>query len=565
MNVLTKIRLLAHIARWRMTWNRRDTRFAYAVPGNPKFMCAADAVKLIRDGDVVATSGLGSNQWCNIINWAVREAFQEAGHPRDLTYIAIGGLGGRGRVPGSVEEVGLPGLCTRFFTGHTETFKSILRLADAGQCELQCITQGALAFLIEAQGRGEDSFAYRTGVGTFIDPRTGRGTPVVDPAAPQWVEAEGDTLRFRLPKINVAVFNAPAADRKGNIYVKNCSMIAESLQIARAARRNGGKVIVNVGLLVDEGYDEIFMPADAVDAIVAYPGTDQAGSVRHTRYWPMFTTHSDIPPTEAVARLKFANQTLGITPRRYAVDNALARLAASIFAEHAPRGSLVNIGVGLPEEVCRLIVDAGLMDHVKFFTESGVIGGLPAPGVFFGAGLCPERIVSSVDVFHMVYKHLDASVLGMLQADSDGNVNVSKRGEGAINYVGAGGFIDFSMCADLVIFVSSWMIGGQVQLQGGNMTIARPGRIKFMDKVDEITFNGREALATGKKIFYVTNVGVFQLTSRGMELVRVMPGIDVQKDIIAPCPMRIYLPDSGHVPVVPPEIVTGNGFRLTMG
>jgi hypothetical protein len=41
-----------------------------------------------------------------------------------------------------------------------------------------------------------------------------------------------------------------------------------------------------------------------------------------------------------------------------------------------------------------------------------------------------------------------------------------------------------------------------------------------------------------------------------------MPGVDVEKDILHDCPMRIVLPDSGPVPVTPDAIVTGAGFCL---
>ena len=129
MNVLTKAWILYRIAKYLATRYRYDTHYEYLVPGNPKFMGARDAVRLIRDEDVVATSGLGANQWAIIMYWAMRELFQETGHPRDLTVISIGGQGARGRAPGSLEELGHEGLCTRFFTGHVETFKSILRLA----------------------------------------------------------------------------------------------------------------------------------------------------------------------------------------------------------------------------------------------------------------------------------------------------------------------------------------------------------------------------------------------------------------------------------------------------
>ena len=82
----------------------------------------------------------------------------------------------------------------------------------------------------------------------------------------------------------------------------------------------------------------------------------------------------------------------------------------------------VNIGVGLPEEVSRILYEAGMFRYVTLFTESGVIGGLPAPGVFFGAAACPQKMISSAEVFKMCYKRLDATLLGVVQADSEGNV-----------------------------------------------------------------------------------------------------------------------------------------------
>lgn len=564
MRLTTKAYLLYHLLQWRLTWNRRNTHYRFTVPGNPKFMGPRDAVKLIKDGSVVAVSGLGGNQWANIMYWSIKELYQETGHPKDLTVVAIGGMGGRGIAPGSVDELALPGLATRLFAGHVETYKGFLRLADQGHLELQCIPQGVMAYLIEAQGRGEDSILTHTGIGTFVDPRVGRGTPVTDSQARQWVEVEDDQLRFRLPPIDVAVFNLPACDREGNLYAKNAAMVAESREIAIATRKNGGLVIANVGIVADKGYDDVFLKADGIDAVVQYPNTDQVGSVRHRKHWPMFTTQSDLPLKEGIARLKFANHILGITPRRSEVDNALARLAATVFAENAPKGSLVNIGVGLPEEVCRLIVQAGLFDSIKLFTESGVYGGLPAPGVFFGAAVCPEKLMSSAEIFHMCYNRLEVSILGVLQADSDGNVNVSNRGPGAINYVGPGGFMDFSTAAHTVIFVSSWMVRAQMRIEDGMLRILKPGKHKFLAKVDEVTFNSRRASKPGKRVFYVTNVGVFRLTERGMELIKVVPGIDVQRDIVGACPMTVVLPETGTVEQVDTPVMTGEGFSLRL-
>jgi len=562
MRLSTKLYLLYHILRWRLTWGKRDTHYAYRVPGNAKFMGSRDAVKLIRDGDVIATSGMAGNQMLSILYYAIRETFEETGHPRSLTLMCTGGQGSRGRVPGSMEELAQEGLNTRLIAGHHETFKGQLRLADQGKLDLQCIPQGLLTFLFEAQGKGEDSLLSRTGIGTFVDPRVGPGSAVVDAEAEALVTVEGDQLRYRAPRIKVGMFSAPAADREGNIYLDGNSMVGETSQVARAARANDGCVIATVSRVIDKQPGRIDVPAKDVDAIVVDPDAEQAASIKHHRSWSLLTTHSDVPLGEAIQRLRFINQTLGITPRRTQVDNVVARLAAVTFAQHARRGGYVNIGVGLPEEVCRILFEAGLLDEVTAFTETGVIGGIPAPGMFFGAAACPEKMIPSCDVFRLIYERLDVAVLGVVEADSEGNVNVSRRGEGPLNYVGPGGFIDITTGARMVLFVAAWMPRAKVRVRGARLAIVEPREPKFKDRVSEITFSGRQALKAGKKVFFATTVGLFELTERGMELRCIMPGIDLRRDVLEPSSMKVVLPPSGDVPTVDASIVTGRGFRL---
>jgi propionate CoA-transferase len=561
MNVWTEVRLAAHVARWVLTWGRRDTTTRHGPGDNPKFLSPLEAARLIPDGAVVMSSGLGGNARPSILYWAIREAFQRGGHPRDLTCMSVGGIGGRGRAPGTYEELALPGLCRRFCAGHLETFKAMLKLADAGELELQCLPQGVMALLLDAQGGGEDTLTLPAGVGTFMDPRVGRGSPVLDPHAEQWVAADGAALRYTMPKVDVAIFNLPAADPDGNLYARHAAMLAECGEAARAARRNGGKVICTVGMLVSRAPKEIFLRAEEVDAIVLYPGTEQSASVPHRKHWPLFTTESDVAPEEGLARLKFFNRLLGITPRRDEVDDALARLAARIVAAHGHRGMRVNIGVGLPEEVCRLMHEGGLTRDITLFTESGVVGGLPAPGVFFGAAVCPERMVGSAQIFKDCHAKLDLTVLGILEADSEGNVNLSRRGDRAVDQVGPGGALDLTCAARVVVFVGGWMSGGRIALADGRLRIAERGTPKFVDRVSEITFSGREALKAGKRVFYCTNVGAFRLTERGMELIHVMPGVDVRRDVIEGCPMKVVLPASGEVPTVDAAVATGVGFE----
>ena len=559
-----RVRLLAQLGRAMLTWAAPDTRYPSPVPDNPRFMTARAAAESIRDGDVVAVSGLGGNQRASILFWAIREAFEERGHPANLTILNLGGHGGRGRAPGTLEELGQRGLCRRLITAHFETYRAMLALAAAGECELQCLPQGILAALLDARGRGEEDLASATGIGTFMDPRGGSGS-AVGGAGEQLVVREGDRLRYRIPPVDVAIFNAPAADRQGNIYVRRCAMIGETAEIARAARRAGGRVIANVGLLVDEGWDRIYLPAEMVDAVVYHPDTEQAAGIFHRWYWPALTTESTIPIGEAMACAAFVSRLAGLTPRRTAVDAAVARLAAATLVAELEQGSCTAIGTGLPEQVCPLLYEAGLHEEITLLVESGPLGGVPAAGLYFGAAFSPRQILSSAEMFRRCYERLDAACLGVLEVDTAGNVNVSRRGDGIAEYVGPGGFIDFTTAARSIVFVSGWMTGGRIVLEDGQMRLVRRGCPKFVERVREVTFNGPRGLQAGKRVFWATPVGLFRLSERGLELVAVMPGIDVRRDILDLATAHIHIPADGEVKMVSPAVVTGEGFDLRLG
>jgi propionate CoA-transferase len=255
-----------------------------------------------------------------------------------------------------------------------------------------------------------------------------------------------------------------------------------------------------------------------------------------------------------------------ITPRRTTADQALARLAAAVISRHLAPGAVVNIGIGLPEEASRILHEAGLTAGLTQTSEAGVWGGVPACGMFFGASINPERQESSSWMFHQYAERLDLACLGLLQVDSDGNVNVSRRGERPSQYVGPGGFTNIVHCARTIVFVGAFEVRPKLRLAGGRLVIDRQnrGEPKFVDHVREITFSGPQALSRGQNIWYATHVGLFHLTGRGLELVMAMPGVDIESDVLAHASARIVLPPGGiaAVATVPPEIVTGAGFHL---
>lgn len=560
MRLNEKARLLAQLIRWRLHWDRRDLDYHPGPGVSEKFVTGREAAARIPDDATVISCGMAGNARCSAFFWAVSERFLDEGHPGGLTWLSVGAQGGRGKAPGTVEEMAHKGLMRRYISGHVETAKAQLALAEAGDLDIQLLPQGEMTRLIEAQGEGGASIRSRTGLGTFLDPRCGPGSALIPGSDTQLIEEDGDALLYRLPKIDVALFSASYADTDGNIYLDDMATLTETREAIRAARYNGGLVMAVVADVVEARADGADIPATDLDALFVNPWNEQSVGAWQGRPWKLFTPGGDGDDHAAIEKLRFVNRVLHITPTRGPVEEALGRLGARLFAEVVPHGSHINIGVGFAEEVCREVCESDLRDKYVFTTETGVYGGLPAPGVYFGGAVNPDKFESSAWMFRFYLDNLDATVLGILQVDSEGNVNVSKRGPALMDYVGPGGLPSITASARIVIFVGTWMAGAKWQLQGDRLALRRPGKPKFVAQVDEVTFSGRQALADGKDVYYVTNVGVFRLTLDGPELMWLMPGIDVERDILPNTTARLRIPDAPSV--VGGEILTGRGFDL---
>lgn len=557
-------RHLGHIARL-LAWKLRGDRYARdCVPAGlgPKFVSARRSAELIDDDATVLASGFGAFHVPSVLLWALRDRFRETAHPTGLTLCTVAGVGGRGRAHGTIEELALPGLATTVLMGHAETARAFLALADAGHTELHTLPQGQLAFLLEALGDGVSSLSSRVGVGTFLDPRVGAGSAVLPNATEQFVTVDGDQLRYRMPAPDVLLCSASAADHHGNLYLRSAAMLGDLYDGARAVHARGGTVIASVAKVIRPDPAAIYVPADWVDAIVVSDQVSQFHSVPQRKSWSFFGLGSNADTSRAQADLRFTNLLSGAASRRTPADGALARVAASMAAPHLTDGALINVGVGLPEEVGQ-VLHHFFGEHLTLSTEAGAVGGLPASGMFFGAAVHPRELLRPTDMFRRYRDELALTCLGMLELDGDGNVNVSRRGRDAKDYVGPGGFLDIAEHAETVVFVGSFATGERLRVNGDSITVDRQGIPKLVSRVQEVTFNGHAALARGQRVYYATHRAVFGLTSRGLELTHVMPGIDVHRDVLS-APAHIQLPIAGiaGVKTHAPQIVTGHGYEL---
>ena len=182
-----------------------------------------------------------------------------------------------------------------------------------------------------------------------------------------------------------------------------------------------------------------------------------------------------------------------------------------------------------------------MLDLVTLTVESGGIGGFPVSGEAFGAMIGAASVYDMANQFDLYDNGgLDICFMGALEVDGQGNVN-AHRGQGA--FAGIGGFANITAKTPTVVFCMTFTTKGlEVSQKKGVVTIHKEGTIpKFVEKVNSISFSAKRAIANGQKVLYVTERCVFRLTPKGLKLIEVYPGVDVQRDILSQLPFEVEM------------------------
>ncbi|MCW2240590.1 acyl CoA:acetate/3-ketoacid CoA transferase [Azospirillum canadense] len=501
-----------------------------------KFVSAAEAAMLVKDGDTVAISGNGAGMVSGeAIFAAIEERFLTTGHPRDLTLVHSLGIGDRGEL--GTNRFAHEGMIRRVIAAHFTWSRRMQELIREEKVEAYCFPGGVIQHLLREIGAGRPGLFTHSGLNTFVDPRQDGGrcnSRSKDELVNLLIVDGKEVLHYRPFKVDVAIVRGTYADARGNISPEEEAVDLDIHTVALAAHNSGGVVLAQVRQLVEAGGlhpRSVRIPGIMVDAIVQDP--DQ--TLFYGRGYD--TTVSG------------ARRALLVNDRPEIPEKLERRIIARRAALELKAGASLNFGFGMPGGIFGVIAEEGSRDRLWMSVEQGVHNGSMLDDALFGAARNMDAILPSIEQFdYYSGGGIDIAFLGMGEIDAEGNVNVSHLGG---NLIGPGGFIEIAQNAKKVVFCGAFDAqGSRLDFTDGTLRVLQPGRVrKFVERVERVTFSAEFARQHGQEVLYITERAVFKLTTRGLQLMEVAPGIDVERDVLAGMPFRPIVENVATMPM----------------
>lgn len=494
-----------------------------------KVITAAEAADLLQDGVTVASPCFGLAGWPEEVSLALRDRYNNTGHPKNITLMHAAGCGNwkdRGEC-----ELSVKGLVKRLVVGHVGSSPRMAKAVADNQIECYFWPLGVITQWYTEVARRSPGLISKIGLGTFIDPRVegGKVNKITTEDIIKVVDFEDEEwLFYKAFPINVALIRATTADEKGNVTFEKEALSLEALPVAQATKASGGIVIVQVENLAKAGSlhpQRVKIPGVCVDYIVVAQKPQM--QTQGTLFSPALAGDIKIPET-SIPMMKLDERKV------------IARRAAM---ELIP--GPINLGIGIPQGIANVVAEEGCSDMMTLISESGNIGGIPGVALDFGAHYNGEAMVQQDHHFTWFDGGgLTMAVTGLAQADKEGNINAGSFGG---KPMGPGGFINTTQGAKKAVFAGTFTAGNlEVAIKDGKVEIIQEGaHKKLLDKVEQIAFSGKYASSVNQAAVYITERAVFELTPEGLMLTEIAPGIDLEKDVLA---------HMGFKPIISPNL-----------
>lgn len=507
---------------------------------------SAEAAEFVRDGDVVTISSSSALGCPDLVLKGIGERFDATSHPQNVSFVSPIAAGDMYGVKG-IDWVAKKGLIKQIIAGSYPSGPSsfepplIRQLIASEDIDAWNLPSGAIFQMHRAGAARQPGVFSKVGMDTFIDPRISGGA--LNKRTPRdFLSLENfqgeEWLFYPSIKPDVAIIRATTADEHGNLTYEHEGSPLGALDQAYAAHNRGGKVIAQVKRVVKAGELDpkiVRVPGILVDAIVIDENQMQ-------------TTMTQYDPALSGEKVEQSGEK---TAMDYSLETVIARRAAQFLKP----GWVVNLGFGISAAVPRALAETDGEDSVSWVIEQGAVGGIPLTGFAFGCAMNPDAIMQSVDQFTLLQGGgFQAAMLSFLEVDHFGNVNVSDLPGRSHVTAGVGGFADITSSAPLIVFNGYFTAGKkEIEVTPAGISIKSDGSIaKFVQDVSQITFSGSRGLKNGQQVFYVTERCVIQLTDKGLTVIEIAPGIDLQKDILDKSSFPLLVSD--NLKVTPLEI-----------
>jgi propionate CoA-transferase len=504
----------------------RDTVSGAGAPAartEGKIKSAREAARLIRSGDTVATGGFVGIGFPEAIAVALEARFLDGaagspdgvGEPRDLSLVYAAGQGdGKER---GLNHLAHRGLVRRVIGGTGPGAEAAgalrLRLDRAYNLPQGVITHLYRDIAAGKPGHSQDRPRTRSPIrGTAAASQPGTTADLVSP-----MQTDGRSISSPLVSDRRRHRAAHRRSRRQHHDGARGADAGGPPDVRpHTTRRPHHRQVERIAERGSLNPRQVKIPGIMVDCVVVAERREDHMQTFAEFYSAAFAGEMRVPMSTL--------QPLEMDERKIIARRAALELEAN---------AVVNLGIGMPEGISAVAAEEGVTDLLTLTAEPGVIGGIPASGLNFGAAINAQAVIDQPYQFDFYDGGgLDCAFLGLAQVDRHGNLNVSRFGA---RLAGAGGFVNISQSAKAVVFVGTFTAGPlAVQVAGGRLVIAREGDVrKFVSEVEHRTFSGDYALKRGQPVLYVTERCVFRLTQGGLELVEVAPGIDIDRDILA--------------------------------